>query len=311
MSSASRDTLQRRARAAVNRLNRHRVYRARHGIGRGFLQVGGVGLVLPTRLSAISGFVRHDAEERFLRQLSLEGSRIYDVGAFRGVTTLFFARNARPTGHVVAFEPHPRSCRCIRRHLDLNGIANVTLRNVAVGAAAGELELIGPQGGDGTTSGNAAIQRLTADRASHTERRSVPVVSIDDEVCSYDLSVPDFIKIDVEGMELDVLRGMRETIARWRPRLFVEIHGVGDQAKRENAANVVALMTEHGCASSRRERSEGHDRDIRPLVGGTPLLRSHRMRSRRSRYGSNQASPMQRVLGSRCSRSDDTMMRSR
>ncbi|MGI8728536.1 MAG: FkbM family methyltransferase [Solirubrobacteraceae bacterium] len=248
MNSVSRDTLQRRARAAVNRLNRHRVYRARHGIGRGFLQVGGVGLVLPTRLSAISGFVRHDAEERFLRQLPLEGSRIYDVGAFRGVTTLFFARNAGPTGHVVAFEPHPQSCRCIRRHLDLNGIANVTLRNVAVGAAAGELELIGPQGGDGTTSGNAAIQRLTADRASHTERRSVPVVSIDDEVRSYDLSVPDFIKIDVEGMELDVLRGMRETIARWRPRLFVEIHGVGDQAKRENAANVVALMTEHGYA---------------------------------------------------------------
>lgn len=238
--------LQSSARAVVDRVNRHRVYRARKGIGRGFKQVGGVGLVIPTRWSSISGFTRPDAEERFLRQLPLEGATIYDVGAFHGIATLFFAGRAGPTGCVVAFEAHPESCRHIFRHLDLNGIAGVTVRNVAIGATAGELEMIGPQHGGGTTSGSAVIQRQMLDVVPGLERFTVPVVSIDEENLSAGLPEPDFVKVDVEGMEFDVLRGMRETISRRRPRLFVEIHGAGAKAKRENAERVVDLLTEYG-----------------------------------------------------------------
>ncbi|MDP8909513.1 MAG: FkbM family methyltransferase [Chloroflexota bacterium] len=233
-------------RAVTNRVNRPRVYRARSGIGRGFKQVGGVGLIAPTRWSSIRGFTRPDAEERFLRRLPLTGSKIYDIGAFHGITTLFFADRAGPTGHVIAFEAHPESCRYVHRHLDLNGIGNVTVRNVAVGARAGEVELVGPPQGDGITSGSAEIQRHIRQRSPIVERLTVPVISIDDDVSSAALPEPDFVKVDVEGMEFDVLLGMREMVFRCRPRLFIEIHGAGMQAKRQNASRLVELLTEYG-----------------------------------------------------------------
>lgn len=233
-------------RAVAQRANRPRVYRARTGIGRGFKQIGGVGLIVPTRWSSNRGFTRADAEERFLRRLPLDGSTIYDIGAFHGITTLFFAARAGPSGRVVAFEAHPESCRYVRRNLELNGIGNVTVRNVAVGVAAGELELVGPPQGDGITSGEREIQRDILRRGDAVERLTVPVVSIDEEIPAAGLPKPDFVKVDVEGMELDVLQGMRETIVGCRPRLFVEIHGAGTRGKRQNAMRVVELLIEHG-----------------------------------------------------------------
>ena len=54
---------------------------------------------------------------------------------------------------------------------------------------------------------------------------TVPMNWIDREISESSLPEPDIVKIDVEGVELDVLHGMTETIARRKPRLFVEIHG--------------------------------------------------------------------------------------
>ena len=232
-------------RAAVGRLNRPRVYRARTGIGRGLKQVGGIGLVVPTRISSIRAFGAPTAEERFLDALGLTGTTVYDVGAFRGVTAMYFARRTGATGRVIAFEPHPVSCDYIRRHLELNRITNVTVFNVAVGADAGELDLLGPAEGDGTTSGSERVQRELGD-GPDIERRIVPLVRLDQELDSGRLPAPDFVKIDVELMELDVLRGMQRTIDRHKPQLFVEIHGVGPEGKRENVAGVAALLDDHG-----------------------------------------------------------------
>jgi hypothetical protein len=50
------------------------------------------------------------------------------------------------------------------------------------------------------------------------------------------------VKIDVEGLEHDVLLGMAETIEAHHPELFVEIHGVGDEGKRDNAVRVANLL---------------------------------------------------------------------
>ncbi len=57
---------------------------------------------------------------------------------------------------------------------------------------------------------------------------------------------PTFIKVDVEGMEVDVLRGARETLARSMPALFVEIHGTNEASKRTRAEGVIRLLLDAG-----------------------------------------------------------------
>ena len=200
--------------------------------------------MVPTRFSAIRDFAAPDAEERFLRGLPLEGATIYDIGAFHGVTTLFFAAKAGPSGCVVASSRTRRAADRSTVTFDVNRLNNVTVRNVAVGSRAGELEFLGPVHGDGITSADPEIQRQIAARIAEVERITVPVVTIDHEADS-GLPQPDFVKIDVEGLELEVLRGMRETITRHKPRLFVEIHGATAEDKRANAARVVELLCVH------------------------------------------------------------------
>jgi FkbM family methyltransferase len=220
----------------VRRFDRPRAYTARTGLIRGMKQVGGVGLLLHGRRKTT-------VEEAFLMGLQLEGATAFDVGAFQGVFTMFFVARTGPDGRVVAFEPHPENCRRIRTNLELNGLGPVTVRNVAVGQAAGSLELACPPGGNGGTStGVDEIKRDYRLSGADLEMITAPMVSIDDETESGGLPDPDFVKVDVEGMEEQVLRGMSATIKRRKPRLFIEIHGVSDDAKRANAARVVELL---------------------------------------------------------------------
>jgi FkbM family methyltransferase len=232
---------------AVRRWNKPRVYTARHGLGRGLKQIGGVGLILP-------GFLRPPPEypefagleEAFLRGLDLEGEAIYDVGAFEGVVTIFFAQQAGPEGRVVAFEPHPASYQRILEHVELNRFENVTVRNVGVGSKRGELTLASAAHGLGRATADEKIKDSLASGDAEIEFLAVPVVSLDEEIRDASLPAPDLVKIDVEGLELEVLQGMRETVEHHKPKLFVEIHGADLEAKRDNARRVVQLLSDYG-----------------------------------------------------------------
>jgi FkbM family methyltransferase len=101
--------------------------------------------------------------------------------------------------------------------------SNVTVRNIGVGREPGELELVAPAGGlAGRASASETIRREFEDQGLAVETVEVPVTSLDREIADSALPEPDLVKIDVEGLELDVLDGMRGTIARHKPRLFVE-----------------------------------------------------------------------------------------
>jgi FkbM family methyltransferase len=83
-------------------------------------------------------------------------------------------------------------------------------------------------------------------------RPSIPVrVTTIDEFCASEAIVPDFIKIDVEGSELDVLRGARETIRRRRGKLalFVEMHPSVWPAIGVRKEDIEAELTNQGLAA--------------------------------------------------------------
>jgi FkbM family methyltransferase len=147
----------------------------------------------------------------FLSQIIRSGMTILDVGANIGLLTLPFARLVRPGGRVIAFEPQRIVYQILCGNLALNAIDNVFAHNSAVGRQGGSIAL-SPT--DYTQVGNFGGVAVGASFAGET----VPLVTID----SLALPSCEFMKIDVEGMELDVLAGAGNTLQRFRPRLFVE-----------------------------------------------------------------------------------------
>jgi hypothetical protein len=92
------------------------VYTCRHGLIIGMRRRGGLGF-LPAFLASAE-----TAEARFLRSLPQEGKVVYDVGAFVGLLTLFFARQAK---QVVAYEPNQPSYARARENVVLTGLSNL------------------------------------------------------------------------------------------------------------------------------------------------------------------------------------------
>jgi FkbM family methyltransferase len=144
------------------------------------------------------------------------GMTALDIGANVGAYSLLLGRWVGTSGAVFAFEPAPPVFDGLTRHIQLNDLQRVVH---PVAAAVGEREAVV----EFVLSATAGESRLAA-RSDTGESRQVRMVSIDG-FCARERLEPDFIKIDVEGFELAVLQGARETIRR-RPSfaLFVELH---------------------------------------------------------------------------------------
>ena len=145
------------------------------------------------------------------------GATVLDVGANLGAYTVLFARWVGPQGRVIAFEPAPASRDGLERQLALNGAADrVAVRPEAVAAAGGvrPFRADAMQGDNRLNVGDAGPGVILVETTSL------------DEFCAREDVNPDVIKIDVEGAELDVLRGARTTIARGGAglALFIELH---------------------------------------------------------------------------------------
>jgi FkbM family methyltransferase len=138
-----------------------------------------------------------------------------DLGAHVGFYTLLFSRLVGPGGVVHAFEPVPRNISYLKRHLRLNGAINVRVQELVVTRQTGTVAF--------DSSSGVSMGRVVTCTASETSR--VPAVSLDDFVYADRHESPDFIKMDVEGGEADVLAGMSRLLADRPPVLLVSVHG--------------------------------------------------------------------------------------
>jgi FkbM family methyltransferase len=152
------------------------------------------------------------------------GACVLDAGAFIGTHTLAFARMVGVAGKVYAFEPRREIFAYLQRNIALNGASQVRVCNVALGArlarlAMAPLDLLHEDNFGGLA---LALSSETADEA----RYDVEIVTLD----GMDLSPVDLIKLDVEGMESEVLAGAQAVIARDRPVIFAECNSLGGGA---------------------------------------------------------------------------------
>ncbi|HZI33660.1 MAG TPA: FkbM family methyltransferase, partial [Candidatus Binatia bacterium] len=162
-------------------------------------------------------------EEKFLLGLNWEGQTVYDVGGYEGVFTIFFAKAVGASGRVFTFEPNPINCRKIRENIQLNCLNNTQLIQLGLGGGRSNCKLVFWPNEPARGSVNADYQNSLRQKGA-TDCIEIEIDSLDNQLAVKELPPPDFIKIDVEASELEVLAGMSKTLKTHQPRLFIEVH---------------------------------------------------------------------------------------
>ena len=155
-----------------------------------------------------------------------DGVVALDCGANIGVHTVEWARAMHGWGSVIAFEAQERVYYALAGNIALNNCLNATARLAALGAAPGTLRIPAPNYLVPSSFGSLELRRREGTEYigqdidySESAGQPVEMVSID----SLALPRVDFLKIDVEGMEMQVIGGLSRTIAACRPPIFVEV----------------------------------------------------------------------------------------
>jgi FkbM family methyltransferase len=190
---------------------------------------------------------KHNSYEPNLSErirLELEPGDVFvDVGAHIGFHALIVARELQRLGggHVYAFEPTSDSADRLAATAERNAINNLTLVRAALGAATGQIEVrrVGAYGADEPSARSVF-------GSGHTVG-VVPILRFDEWAREAGLSRLDVLKIDVEGGECAALVGMRETLARLRPRLlFVEVNPVALERANVTKEQLYAELARSG-----------------------------------------------------------------
>jgi FkbM family methyltransferase len=173
-------------------------------------------------LGYLTGQAEPEVQET-LAELVKPGQTVYDVGANIGFFTILCSRLVGPQGKVYAFEPIPENLATLRRNIALNKLTNVVIVEKALSASTGTAEMF--------VSLWSAFHSLNLDGASKRDNHgpdggeiTVETVTLDEFVQQQGVSRPDLIKLDVEGAELLVVEGMRETLRNVQPLLLCEVH---------------------------------------------------------------------------------------
>ncbi len=221
------------------------IYTVRHGFIRGCKRRGGFDF-LPKRAPATR-------EAAFLAGLNLRDKVVYDIGGFEGLFTLYFSMKVGPRGRVFTFEPNPVNAQTIAINLRINKRDNVRVFPVAIGKAPATMSFVVDPRRPASGSLDQSIQSsIVSNKRSFQFGKpiqfevSVKVIDMLLKKHAGTFPVPDFVKIDVEGFEMDVLRGMADTIGRRHPLLFIEIHGTTMERKVENVKNVASFLVDNG-----------------------------------------------------------------
>jgi len=146
-------------------------------------------------------------EMRFVRDNIVgKGDVVLECGGHHGCTTILLSNWVGESGKVVTFEALPNNARILRKNMEINRLKNVLVEEKAVGVVTGRLRI-------GNTSNSFVM------KSAFGTGLVVDSVRLDDYLdCK-----PTVLKVDVEGYEVEVLRGAGEILKR-KPKLVIEVH---------------------------------------------------------------------------------------
>lgn len=184
--------------------------------------------------------------------------RLVDVGACHGLFSLLFVAG-RDDARALAVEPSLRAREVLAANVEANRAEAVSVAEKALGAAPGRLRM----------RANWHHLEAVADSDTSGDTVEIRVVTLD-ELCRTHGFVPDLLKIDVEGYELEVLRGAAEVLRRHQPLLFLELHPTRLVELGHDPNEILDLLAHHGYRLHRVGRSA---QPLRYLRASDPVQR--------------------------------------
>jgi FkbM family methyltransferase len=178
-----------------------------------------------------SAVMLHSDYESFLKgYINLKRGHVFiDVGAHMGLYTLWAAKIVGEDGLVVAIEPHPINCCMLLHNVQINGLKNVIVVNAAAWSDTTECKMwLAPESG-----GHSVTEHVSSTYIVVRAR------ALDDILREFNIAHVDFIKIDVEGAEVHVLKGMTRTLQKNKPKLILE-------SRLRNLNKVKSILSEAG-----------------------------------------------------------------
>jgi FkbM family methyltransferase len=182
---------------------------------------GGARIVVPDSLNSITPYVlyeQHDWFEEeivFLRRMLKPGQQAIDVGANYGVYTLSIAKLVGPSGAVWAFEPASTTADFLAQGIAANNFTQVSIERSALSSRSGSSQL--------TLNDNSELNTLTESVGSVEPTETVCVTTLDESLRKHGWKDIDFLKIDAEGEELNIIKGGQEFFASLSPLILYEV----------------------------------------------------------------------------------------
>lgn len=166
-----------------------------------------------------------------LLSLIKEDMIILDIGTNIGETLLNFAK-INTKGINYGFEPVPYLYQRAKHNISLNNFENIILNNIALSDKKEKLFFHIPQNNN---SGGIAMSKNAQQGMLEVE-----AMTLDNFVSNQNIEKIDFIKIDVEGFEMNVLKGGSETLTKMKPQMFIEL--VDNHLKRQNTSSKEVIL---------------------------------------------------------------------
>jgi FkbM family methyltransferase len=180
-----------------------------------------------------------DTTEFILQNLS-SGKVFLDIGANVGYFVLLAAQRVGPEGRVLCVEPNPSVASQLCQNVRQSGLSNVTVVRAACS------DTVGPRVLHLSGNSNSGKSSLSGENVDGVGCLRVDCVTTDQLVEDHGLSRVDLVKIDVEGAELDVLRGMANVLFCMQPKLVLELEPSLLKGFAARVEDVVGFLERYG-----------------------------------------------------------------
>jgi FkbM family methyltransferase len=177
-----------------------------------------------------------DGAHEKLMNLCKPDYTVLDIGTNIGSTLLQFANKIGEKGKVYGFEPDPTNYQACKNNISLNSFHNLEVANIGLGDKKGSFNLVVD------TETNRGGNRISFENESQKTSTTIQVERLDDWVINKYINHVDLIKIDVEGFEMNVLKGAEEILKKHNPTLFIELDNNNLKQVESNAKDLILFL---------------------------------------------------------------------